>query len=74
MMWFALSEYMSKSEILIKNMAKEITLVFAAHDMDVVFGLAHRVVVLYYGQFIADGTPEEIRVHPKVKEIYLGVK
>ena len=58
----------------IKDVAREMTLVFAAHDMDVVFGLADRVVVLYYGQFIADGTPEEIRVHPKVREIYLGVK
>jgi branched-chain amino acid transport system ATP-binding protein len=58
----------------IKDIAREMTLVFAAHDMDVVFGLAHRVVVLYYGQFIADGTPEEIRAHPKVREIYLGVK
>jgi branched-chain amino acid transport system ATP-binding protein len=59
---------------LIKNMAKEMTLIFAAHDMDVVFGLADRVVVLYYGQFIAEGTPEEIKANPMVKEIYLGVK
>ena len=35
---------------MIKTLAKDITLVFAAHDMDVVFGLADRVVVLYYGQ------------------------
>lgn len=59
---------------LIKNMAQEMTLVFAAHDMDVVFGLADRVVVLYYGQFIADGAPEEIKVNSKVREIYLGVE
>jgi branched-chain amino acid transport system ATP-binding protein len=58
----------------IKDIAREMTLVFAAHDMDVVFGLADRVVVLYYGQFIADGTSEEIKANPKVKEIYLGVK
>jgi ABC-type branched-subunit amino acid transport system ATPase component len=30
--------------------------------------------VLFYGQFIADGGPEEIRVNPKVQEIYLGVE
>jgi ABC-type branched-subunit amino acid transport system ATPase component len=29
--------------------------------------------VLYYGQFIADGAPVEIKANPKVKEIYLGV-
>jgi branched-chain amino acid transport system ATP-binding protein len=55
-------------------MTKDITLLFTAHDMDVVFGLSKRIVVLYYGQFIADGTPEEIRTNPKVQEIYLGVE
>jgi len=59
---------------LIKEMSKETTLVFAAHDMDVVFGLSERVAVLYYGQFIADGTAEEIKKNPKVREIYLGAK
>ncbi len=58
---------------LIRRMTKDITLLFTAHDMDVVFGLSKRIVVLYYGQFIADGTPEEIRANPKVQEIYLGV-
>jgi branched-chain amino acid transport system ATP-binding protein len=57
---------------LIKEISKNLTLVFSAHDMDVVFGLAERVVVLYYGSFFVDGTPEEIRNHPKVLEIYLG--
>ncbi len=59
---------------LIRRMTKDITLLFTAHDMDVVFGLSKRIVVLYYGQFIADGTPEEIRMNPKVQEIYLGVE
>jgi branched-chain amino acid transport system ATP-binding protein len=48
------------------------TLLFTSHDMDVVFGLADRVVTLYFGQIIAQGTPDEIRVNPKVREIYLG--
>lgn len=56
----------------IKTVTKDTTLVFAAHDMDVVFGLADRVVVLYYGQFIAEGTPKEIQANPAVREIYLG--
>jgi len=50
----------------------DVTLFFAAHDMDLVFALASRVVVLYYGQIIAQGTPEEIQTNPKVREIYLG--
>jgi branched-chain amino acid transport system ATP-binding protein len=57
---------------LIREISKNLTLIFSAHDMDVVFGLAERVVVLYYGSFFVDGTPEEIRNHPKVLEIYLG--
>jgi branched-chain amino acid transport system ATP-binding protein len=58
---------------LIRSLSKDITVLFAAHDMDVVFGLADRVVVLYYGQFIVDGPPEAIKTDPKVRAIYLGV-
>jgi len=59
---------------MVKTLAAGTTLVFAAHDMDVVFDLAHRVIVLYYGQIIAEGTPEQIQGNRKVKEIYLGVE
>jgi branched-chain amino acid transport system ATP-binding protein len=59
---------------MIKTLAKGTTLIFAAHDMGVVFGLADRVVVLYFGQIIAQGTPKEIQDNPQVKEIYLGVE
>jgi len=48
------------------------TVFFCAHDMNLVFSLAHRVIVLHIGQIIAQGTPQEIRANPKVKEIYLG--
>ncbi|MFC1995586.1 ABC transporter ATP-binding protein [Chloroflexota bacterium] len=58
----------------IKNITKGTTLLFAAHDMDVVFDLAKRIVVLYFGKFIADGTPEEIQANQLVQEIYLGTK
>jgi branched-chain amino acid transport system ATP-binding protein len=57
-----------------KALAHDSTLIFACHDMDVVFGLATRVIMLYYGQLIADGTPEEIRADKRVREIYLGVE
>jgi branched-chain amino acid transport system ATP-binding protein len=57
-----------------KALAAGTTLVFTCHDMDVVFGLASRVIMLYYGQIIADGSPEEIRRDPRVREIYLGIE
>ncbi len=56
----------------IRNLSEDITVLFSAHDMDLVFSLAERVMVLYYGQIIAQGTPEEIRSDPKVMQIYLG--
>ncbi len=45
---------------------------FTEHDMDVVFGHADRVVVMNRGRLIAEGTPDEVRTNPLVREVYLG--
>jgi branched-chain amino acid transport system ATP-binding protein len=45
---------------------------FTEHSMDVVFGYADRIIVLARGQLIAQGSAEEIRGHPKVREVYFG--
>lgn len=58
----------------IRNLGEDITVFFSAHDMDMVFDLAEWVMVLYYGQILAQGTPEEIRNDPKVIQIYLGAE
>jgi branched-chain amino acid transport system ATP-binding protein len=59
---------------LIQQVARErgITLLFTEHDLNVVFSIAQRIIVLQQGSIIADGTGEEIRQNKKVKEAYLG--
>ena len=42
------------------------------HDMDLVFRLARRIVVLADGAVLADGRPEAIRSNPQVRSAYLG--
>ncbi|TMA21694.1 MAG: ATP-binding cassette domain-containing protein [Deltaproteobacteria bacterium] len=53
-------------------MQKSLTILLVEHDMEVVFGLATRIVVLHQGRVLADGTPQQIRDDPHVREIYLG--
>lgn len=57
---------------LIEQVSKGRTLVIVEHDMEVVFSLAHRITVIYYGQVLASGPPEEIRNDQRVKDAYLG--
>ncbi|MFC7157120.1 ABC transporter ATP-binding protein [Halomarina halobia] len=42
------------------------------HDIDIIFSIADRILVLDRGRVIADGTPEEIRRDERVQRAYLG--
>ncbi|HSW23522.1 MAG TPA: ATP-binding cassette domain-containing protein [Burkholderiaceae bacterium] len=55
-----------------KRLEIAITLVIIEHDMDVVFGLADRVMVLNYGETIALGTVADVKANESVREVYLG--
>jgi branched-chain amino acid transport system ATP-binding protein len=57
---------------LINKLPTEVTIMMIEHDIEVLFGNMHRVIVLHAGTLIADGKPEEVRENPEVKEIYMG--
>ncbi|HVH75975.1 MAG TPA: ABC transporter ATP-binding protein [Stellaceae bacterium] len=59
---------------LLQKIAAErgLTLLFTEHDMEVVFGIAEKIAVLYQGRLLAEGTPQEVRRDPEVRRVYLG--
>jgi branched-chain amino acid transport system ATP-binding protein len=68
------SEARELAEILRSIHAKGVALVIVEHVLEVVMRLAHRVLVLDFGQLIASGTPEEVVRNPEVIGAYLGRK
>ncbi len=51
---------------------RDVAVVMTEHDMDVIFNLAERVMVMNYGEVIAEGTVADVRANPVVREVYLG--
>jgi branched-chain amino acid transport system ATP-binding protein len=51
---------------------EDVTFVIVEHDMDIVFALSERIIALHRGEIIGDGSEEEIKMNPQVREVYLG--
>jgi len=49
-----------------------LTVILVEHDMEVVFRLADKIMVLHRGRVIADGAPEAVKANAKVQSAYLG--
>ena len=48
------------------------TMILVEHDMSIVMSISQRIMVLNFGERIAEGTPEVIQNHPEVVKAYLG--
>ena len=57
---------------LLNELRSDYSMLLVEHDMDAVFALADKIMVLVYGKSIAEGKPSEIKVNNAVLEAYLG--
>ena len=57
---------------LITALAAERSVILVEHKMKLVMGICERLLVLHHGEFLAEGTPADIRANVDVKRVYLG--
>ena len=57
---------------LLRRLDPAMTVLIIEHDMDIALEIAGHVTVLHYGRVIADGSREDVKSDPLVREIYLG--
>jgi branched-chain amino acid transport system ATP-binding protein len=57
---------------LIKRLREKVTIILIEHDIDLVFEVSDRIMVMHQGNLLAEGTPAEVKGNKAVQEAYLG--
>jgi len=66
------SDMMALVRTVMASLSQQVTVLYTEHNMDAVFGVADRVLVLIDGELAAQGTPESIAQNALVRQRYLG--
>jgi branched-chain amino acid transport system ATP-binding protein len=67
------AEEIERVATLIKDLAKEVTILLIEHNIRLVLELADTVTVMDKGAIIAEGRPREIEENAEVQRVYLGI-
>ncbi|MDT3678892.1 MAG: ABC transporter ATP-binding protein [Burkholderiaceae bacterium] len=57
---------------LLQNLSSDHTILLVEHNMHLVMSVSHRIAVLYQGELLVEGTPDDIRGDERVRRVYLG--
>jgi branched-chain amino acid transport system ATP-binding protein len=57
---------------IIRQLPDDLTVLLIEHDMELALGLADQVTCLYYGEVLAEGSPDAIRENEQVQAVYFG--